>query len=52
MSIIKRADIKGKMVVSETLLKCPVCGHRDVGKPRKCLSCGARMEVSRDNQQS
>ena len=51
MSIVKRADIKGKMVVSETLLECPSCGHRDVGKPRKCPSCGKKMEVYRDNKQ-
>jgi predicted RNA-binding Zn-ribbon protein involved in translation (DUF1610 family) len=45
MPIVKRADIKGKMTVSGTLLECPGCGHKDVGRPRKCPDCGRTMEV-------
>jgi len=50
MSIVKRADIKGKITVSETLLECPDCKHRDVGKPRKCPSCGTMMVIMRTSE--
>lgn len=51
MSIVKRADLGGKVVVSETLLECPRCGHGDVGKIRKCPSCGEEMIVKQSNVQ-
>jgi len=39
MSMIKRAVMRSRVVVSQQLLVCPSCGHKDVGKPRKCPSC-------------
>lgn len=45
MSILKRADLGGKVVISQTLLQCPRCGYKDVGNVRKCPKCGADMEV-------
>lgn len=51
MSIVKRAKLTGKVVISETLLECPKCGRRDVGKPKKCPSCGVMMEVTNTSDQ-
>ena len=50
MSIIKRAILTGKMVISNTLLQCPKCGHRDVGKTRKCPLCGTKMIIIQENE--
>jgi predicted RNA-binding Zn-ribbon protein involved in translation (DUF1610 family) len=45
MSILKRADMGGKVVMSETLLQCPRCGCKDIGDVRKCPKCGADMVI-------
>jgi rubrerythrin len=51
MSILKRAVVSGKVVVSQKLLECPACGHKDVGRPRKCPACQkATMNVAYDNE--
>jgi predicted RNA-binding Zn-ribbon protein involved in translation (DUF1610 family) len=46
MSMVKRGTTKGKMVVSETIIECPNCGHKEVGRSKKCPKCGAKMVVS------
>jgi Zn finger protein HypA/HybF involved in hydrogenase expression len=45
MSITKRATISGRVTVSETVLECPKCGHRDVkSKPNmQCPDCKCKM---------
>ena len=43
MTMIKRADLSGKVVMSETVLECCKCGHKDVGSPRECPKCGDKM---------
>lgn len=45
MSILKRAYLGGKVIISETLLQCPRCGNKDVGEERKCPVCGAEMKI-------
>jgi Zn finger protein HypA/HybF involved in hydrogenase expression len=48
MSIIKRAKLSGKVVISEMMLECPKCGHKDVSKKIdvKCPLCGTKMVVA------
>ena len=50
MAMVKRARLSGKVVVSETILECRKCGHKDVGRPRKCPECGEKMSVVYSNE--
>ena len=46
MSLIKRAECKSGVKVSEALWECPECGHRDVGgasSAKTCSKCGKTM---------
>jgi uncharacterized membrane protein YvbJ len=52
MSILKRADLSGKTVISSTLLKCPNCGHKDIGEPKKCPKCGCEMDVQQSSKET
>jgi Zn finger protein HypA/HybF involved in hydrogenase expression len=45
MAILKRAKLSGKVVMSETILECQKCWHKDVGRPRKCPKCGEKMTI-------
>lgn len=52
MSILKRAYLGGKVIISETLLQCPRCGNKDVGKERKCPICGEEMKIQQTTIES
>ncbi len=48
MSIVKRSKIKGKVIVSSTMLECPKCGHKDVSDKIEvyCPQCNVKMIIA------
>jgi len=49
MSILKRADLSGRVVVARVMLECPKCGHKDVTDGNAdvdCPKCNTRMVVA------
>ena len=48
MSITKRGMTSGKVIVSQTMLECPKCGHKDVSDDidAECPDCKVKMIVA------